>query len=178
MSKKMSTKQLIYCAMAIALAFLTSNIKLFEMPMGGSVTLCSMLFIVLIGYWFGIGYGLITGLALGLLNYVIEPYFLSVPQVILDYFLAFAALGVSGLFRKGKYALQIGYVVAIFARFICSALSGILFFAEYAEGSGMSPLIYTICYNGSYIGVEGIITLIVISIPAVTNALNKVKREI
>ena len=44
---KMTTRQLVFCAMAMALAFVTSYIKIFEMPWGGSVTLCSMLFIVL-----------------------------------------------------------------------------------------------------------------------------------
>ena len=51
--KKFSAKQLAFSAMAIALAMVTSMIKLFDMPMGGSVTLLSMLFIVLIGYWYG-----------------------------------------------------------------------------------------------------------------------------
>ena len=51
--KKMGTKQLVFCAMALALAFITSYIKIFNMPWGGSVTLCSMLFIVLVGNWYG-----------------------------------------------------------------------------------------------------------------------------
>lgn len=51
--KKMGTKQLVFCAMALALAFITSYIKLFNMPWGGSVTLCSMLFIVLTANWYG-----------------------------------------------------------------------------------------------------------------------------
>ena len=45
---KMSAKQLACCAMAMALAFITSYIKIFSLPWGGSVTLCSMLFIVLV----------------------------------------------------------------------------------------------------------------------------------
>ena len=48
---KLTTKQLVFSAMAIALAVVCSMIKVFEMPMGGSVTLFSMLFIVLIAYW-------------------------------------------------------------------------------------------------------------------------------
>ena len=52
--KRMSTKQLVFCAAALALAYLTSYIKLFEMPWGGSVTLFSMLFIVLIANWYGV----------------------------------------------------------------------------------------------------------------------------
>ena len=47
--RRISTKQLAFCGMAMALAFLTSYIKIFQLPWGGSVTLCSMLFIVLIG---------------------------------------------------------------------------------------------------------------------------------
>ena len=55
--KKMNARQLVFSAMAITLATVTSMIKLFDMPMGGSVTLLSMLFIVLVGYWYGLGGG-------------------------------------------------------------------------------------------------------------------------
>ena len=51
--KKMGTKQLVFCAAAIALAFVTSYIQILPMPWGGSVTLCSMLFIVLVANWYG-----------------------------------------------------------------------------------------------------------------------------
>lgn len=52
---KFTTQQLVTCAVALALAYVTSYIKIFKLPFGGSVTLFSMLFIVLIGYWYGIG---------------------------------------------------------------------------------------------------------------------------
>ena len=55
--KRMSTKQLVFCAAAMALAFITSYIKIWNMPWGGSVTLCSMLFIVLAANWYGAGTG-------------------------------------------------------------------------------------------------------------------------
>lgn len=51
--KKLTTRQLVFCAVAIALAFITSYLKIFKLPWGGSVTLCSMLFIVLIANWYG-----------------------------------------------------------------------------------------------------------------------------
>lgn len=51
---KLTTQQLVTCAVALALAYVTSYIKLFKLPFGGSVTLFSMLFIVLIGYWYGV----------------------------------------------------------------------------------------------------------------------------
>ena len=80
-----TTKKLVFSAMGIALALVTSYLKLWDMPMGGSVTLLSMLFISLIGYWFGAKYGIATGAAFGILQFIINPYMLSVPQVILDY---------------------------------------------------------------------------------------------
>ena len=173
---KNTTKKLVYSALGIALALVTSYIKLWEMPMGGSVTLLSMLFVCLIGYWFGLKYGLITGIAFGLLQFIIDPYMLSIPQVILDYPFAFGALGLSGLFCNKKFGLQIGYVIGVVGRFVCSTLSGVIFFADYAP-EGMNPWVYSIAYQGSYLGVELVLTLMIISIPPVANALSLVKSK-
>ena len=78
--KKMNARQLVFSAMAITLATVTSMIKLFDMPMGGSVTLLSMLFIVLVGYWYGLGGGLTAAFAYGILQLIIDPYILSLPR--------------------------------------------------------------------------------------------------
>ena len=77
----MGTKQLAYCAMALALSFVTSYIKPLEMPYGGSVTLMSMLFIVLVANWYGVKTGVLVGFAYGMLQFLQEPYVLSVFQV-------------------------------------------------------------------------------------------------
>ena len=61
--KKLTTRQLVFCAVAIALAFITSYLKIFKLPWGGSVTLCSMIFIVLIANWYGVGTGIMAGFA-------------------------------------------------------------------------------------------------------------------
>ncbi len=175
-SRTFTTRQLVFSSAAMALAIVTSMLKIFEFPFGGSITLFSMLFIVLIGYWYGPKAGLMTGFAYGLLQFVLDPIFYSIPQMFVDYPLAFGALGLSGFFSNKKYGLWIGYVVGILGRFVFSYLSGLLFFAAYAEGSGMSAPVYSLCYNGSYIGAEGIITLIVISIPPVTNGLKYIKK--
>lgn len=174
-SKKYSTKQLVFSGAAMALAIVTSMLKVFEMPMGGAVTLFSMFFIVLIGYLYGVKAGLMTGFAYGLLQFLIDPIFYTVPQMIVDYPLAFGALGLSGFFSNKKYGLQIGYVVGIFGRFIFAFLSGLLFFAEYAEGSGMSAPIYSMAYNGSYIGTEGLITLVLLFLPPIRHGLKYIK---
>lgn len=175
-NKAFSTKQLVFSAIAMALAIVTSTIKLFSMPLGGSVTLLSMLFITLIGYWYGPKAGLTTGFAYGLLQFVLEPVFYTIPQLIVDYPLAFGALGLSGFFSNKKLGLQIGYIAGILGRLVFAWLSGVLFFASYSEGTGMSVPVYSLAYNSSYIFAEGIITLIIISIPSVSKALNYVKK--
>ncbi|MBQ9120421.1 MAG: energy-coupled thiamine transporter ThiT [Lachnospiraceae bacterium] len=175
-SKRYTTKQIVFSAVALALAVVASMIRLWKMPMGGSVTLFSMLFLVLIGYWYGPKAGLMTGFAYGLLQFIMEPVFYSIPQMLVDYPLAFGALGLSGFFSGKKHGLQIGYVVGVLGRLVFAFLSGLLFFADYAKGSGMSAPIYSLAYNGSYLGTEGVVTLILISIPAVENGLKHIKR--
>ena len=171
-----TVKKLVFSAMGIALGMVTSYIKVWEMPMGGSVTLLSMLFICLIGFWFGPRYGIAAGAAYGILQFVIDPYMLSVPQVLFDYPFGFGALGLSGFFRNQKYGLQLGYIAGVLGRFLFSTRSGVFFFAAYAP-EGMNPLIYSSLYQGSYLGTEGIVTLIIISLPPVTKALNIVKQQ-
>ena len=107
-NQSFSARRLAYCAMAVALAYVTSFIKPIELPYGGSVTLLSMLFIVLVGNWYGVKTGVLVGFAYGVLQFLQEPYFLSLFQVCCDYVLAFAALGLSGLFRGRKNGLLIG----------------------------------------------------------------------
>ena len=176
--KRMSTKQLVFCAVALALAYLTSYIKLFEMPWVGSVTLFSMLFIVLIANWYGPKTGLLVGLAYGIIQFIQEPYVLSFFQVCCDYILAFAALGVAGFFAKSKYGLVKGYIVAVLARGVFHALGGYLYWMDYMPDNFPKALasLYPILYNYSYLLVEGVITVIIISIPAVSKALARVKQ--
>ena len=172
---KFKTKHLVFSAVAMALAMITSFLKLFEAPMGGSVTLFSMLFICCIGYWYGLRTGIMTGVAYGLLQLISDPYIISLPQMITDYILAFGALGLSGIFCNKKNGLVKGYIVGVLGRYLFAFLSGLIFFGMYAEGSGMSAPVYSLAYNGSYLGCEAAITLIVLAIPAVNKAFAQVK---
>lgn len=175
---KMTTHQLVFCAVAMALAFVTSFIKIFEMPWGGSVTLCSMLFIVLIGNWYGVGTGILVGLAYGILQFLQGPYVLSFFQVGCDYIFAFAALGLAGLFAKKEHGLLKGYILAVFARGVFHTIGGYLYWMSYMPDSFPKSLtaVYPIVYNYSYLLIEGVITVIIISIPAVSKALGTVKK--
>ena len=176
---KLSTKQLVFCAMAMALAFITSYIKVFSLPWGGSVTLCSMLFIVLIANWYGVKTGILVGLAYGILQFIQEPFVLSFFQVCCDYILAFAALGLAGLFAQKSHGLIKGYVLAVLARGAFHALGGYLYWMDYMPEEFPQALsfLYPVIYNYSYILPEAALTLILLSIPAVKKAMEQVRRN-
>lgn len=177
-TRKMTTQQLVTCAVALALAYVTSYIKLFKLPFGGSVTLFSMLFIVLIGYWYGAKIGILTGLVYGIFQFLQEPYVLSLFQVCCDYILAFGAMGIAGFFSKSKkHGLVKAYLAAILARGAFHALGGYLYWMDYMPSNFPKSLtsLYPIIYNYSFILAEGILTVIVISIPAVSKALNQIR---
>ena len=173
---RFSAKMLTYAAICIALATALSFVKVFEAPFGGSVTLCSMVFIVLTGYWFGPGVGLLAGITMGLIQFVIDPYIIHPVQMFLDYPIAFGMLGLAGLFQKKKFGLYAGVLVGCAGRCAMSTLSGVIFFAEYAPPT-MHPLIYSVLYNGSYIGAEMIITMVIITVPVIRSAIQIVQKQ-
>ena len=178
-NRTFSARRLAYCAMAVALAYVTSFIKPFELPYGGSVTLLSMLFIVLVGNWYGVKTGVLVGFAYGVLQFLQEPYFLSLFQVCCDYVLAFAALGLSGLFRKRKNGLLIGYIAAVLPRGFFHSLGGYLYWMDYMPENFPQSLrtLYPIIYNYSYLLAEGVITVIIIRLPAVSNAMERIRKS-
>lgn len=171
------TKKLAFCSMAVAAGFVASYIRLFSMPLGGSVTLLSMFFICLAGYWYGTGTGLIAAFTYGLLQLVQEPYIINFWQVCFDYLFAFTALGLSGLFKDKKNGLLTGYIVAVLARGFFHTVGGYLFFMEWIPEKFPEKLIplYPVIYNYSYILAEGAISVALISISPVKKALERVK---
>ena len=177
--KKYTTKQLVYSAMAIALGFLLSCIRLFRMPWGGSVTPLSMLFVTLVGYWYGPSVGFTAAFSYGLLQFVQGggDYLLSLWQVCFDYLFAFTALGASGFFRKQKNGLLTGYLVAVLLRGLFHAIGGYLYWMDYMPDNFPRSLAfaYPFLYNYAYIGVEAILTIIVIKLPPVEKALKLIR---
>lgn len=169
-----NAKKICICAALIAVSFITSNIKILDMPFGGAVTLCSMLFISLVGFYYGPVWGISAAIVFGAIQFITNPFFLSLPQFMCDYILAFGSLGLSGFFHNQKHGLPIGYIVGVFGRFVFCFLSGVLFFAAYTPKNMLSP-VYSLLYNGGYIGVEAIITVILISLPPIKKAITKVK---
>lgn len=172
---KNNIKALTYSAIAVAVAYVLNQITLFRMPQGGSITPFSMLFIVMIGYFFGVRQGILAGAAFGLLDLLINPYVIHPIQMLIDYPLAFGSLGMGAVLAKRSIVPT--YLLGVFGRFVCSVLSGAIFFASYAP-EGQGAFMYSAIYNGSYMGAEALLTCVLLAIPAVRNAINEVKSKV
>jgi len=104
--------------------------------------------------------GVFGGVVFGLVDMFPQPFIVHPVQFLLDYPLAFGALGLAGFFRAHPI---LGVVVGIVGRFISHFISGIVFFATYAP-AGMNPAVYSAIYNGSYLIVELVLSVIVMYI--------------
>ena len=165
---KMDTRALTYGALCMAMSFVLSYIKLYSMPLGGSVTLASMLPLLWYSNQFGVRNGLIAGAAYGLLQLIQKPEIYHWVQVLLDYPLAFAALGLAGCVKN----LQLGSLIGVAGRWLCHILSGAIFFAEWVPEGWSNAWVYSAAYNGAYLLVE-LILCIVLSF-ALAKALNRI----
>lgn len=171
-------KQLVFSAAAIALAVILSMLKLSGLPNGGSVTLFSMLVISMAGYWYGPAAGITAAAAYGILQFLQEPYVVHPAQVLLDYPLAFGALGISGFFSKKKNGLILGYLAGVVGRFFFHQVSGLIFYTEYVGSfAGNAGAVWTsTLYNLSYLLPEALLTLLLLTLPPVRHMLAAVKR--
>jgi thiamine transporter len=142
-NEKTSTKSIVYAAVCVALSFALSYIKLFKLPQGGSITLVSMLPLMLYSYMFGIRKGVMAGLVYGFLQAIQDPWIIHPAQFLLDYPIAFSALGLAGTFRELKIFSKpivnflLGGLLSGAMRYFAHVLSGIFAFSSYAaEGYG------------------------------------------
>lgn len=153
----------------VALSAVLNSIKLYQLPYGGSITLAGMVPVLWLSLRRGPVVGTYAGIVLGLVVIVIEPYLYNPVQVLLDYPVAFGALGLAGFFRKRPI---IGVGVGMLGRFIAHFLSGVFFFYMFAKDWGMDPITYSIVYNGSYLLPEFIISAVIIYLLSKRNVLN------
>ncbi len=174
---KLSAKRLAVCGVAIAMGFVLSYVK-FELPYGGSVTAFSMLCICIIGYFYGIKAGLLSAVAYSILQFIQtgSSYMLSPMQICCDYFFAFTALGITGFFYK-KDKLIPAYFLAIMVRGLFHTIGGYLYWMDYMPENFPQSLaaLYPVIYNYSYILIEGVITILILKIPAVSKMLKRLQ---
>jgi thiamine transporter len=147
---------------AIALAAVLGQVRLFVMPQGGSVSL-ELLPIIFIAVRRGVVPAAVTGLLYGLLQLGLPGAFVYHPaQAALDYPLAFMALCAAGFVDvRGFKTLALAVFLALGARFVFHFLSGLIFFASYAP-EWEAPWLYAATYNLLYLLPEGVFTAILL----------------
>ena len=146
-------RALTYGAICVATAYTLSYIKFFSLPQGGSVTFASMLPIILYSYIFGTRKGLVVGVVYGMLQFIQSPQFYQPMQVLLDYPIAFGALGVAGIARKIPFLkgnilaeFSVGAVIAILLRYFSHVVSGYYVFSSWAM-EGYTAVSWAFVYN-------------------------------
>ena len=139
--KSFDTRTIAFAAVCVALSFALSYIRVFKMPMGGSITFASMLPIMLFAFMFGCKKGILVGAVYGILQAIQDPWIIHPAQFVLDYLAAFGAIGLTGCIKdfgafKGKMRLQffLGGVVACAFRFIGHYFAGVFAFGAYGAG--------------------------------------------
>lgn len=173
MSKQRSAlKKLTECAILLAIGTVLCVFKLMDLPYGGSVTLASMLPLLLISYRFGVLHGTVCGIVYGLIQMFIGlnslSYFTSplsiVAIIVLDYLLAYAFVGIGGIFRKAvksqSVALALGGLVGCFLRYLCHVISGCTVWAGVSIPT-VAALWYSAVYNASFMIPETVVLVFV-----------------
>ena len=172
-----TTKKTTTSALLIALATVLMWVsKLIPAPwlQGGSVTLASMVPIIAAGILFGTKWGLCCSLAYAVLQMIFgfyppptQTFLYFFLVIVLDYVLAFGALGLSGLFYrisgKRSFSAPLSAFLVTLLRYICHIISGILIWGVYAE-KGQTVLAYSLIYNGTYMIPEIAISTVVTAI--------------
>lgn len=178
-----NVRMLTEAAIMIAFSFVLSNIRLFQLPNGGSVTPGSMVPIVLFAIrWTGkreetsylksLSICFIVAAVEGTLQFILGPKWSMHPvSIFFDYIIAFGVLGFAGIFGKRIAGVAVGVVLTVFLRYVCHVISGAVVFYEYAGAK--NPWIYSIGYNATFMGIELVLTVIItlalIQVPVIKN---------
>lgn len=182
--KGFDSRTISYAAVCVAMSFALSYIKLWEMPQGGSITLASLLPLMIYSYMFGVRKGVFAGFVYGLLQAIQDPWLIHPAQFLLDYPVAFAAIGLAGMFRNvqglkkaPQAAFALGAVVASVLRFLSHIFSGVFAFSEYA--GDQNPWIYSMAYNSFVfidIAIVIVVGVVVFSSKAFMNVVDRYNR--
>ena len=165
----LGTRMLCEGALFVAAALVLDLLPLWEMPWGGSISLCMAPFFFFACRW-GVGPGLLAGFVLGVLEFMFDGGFaLGWQSIIGDYLVAFTVLGLAGLFRGKNWSIFAGTVVGSAARFLVHYVVGATIWAEYMPdvffGMTMTtPWFYSLLYNGFYMGIDMVVCLVIFAL--------------
>lgn len=154
-----------------AAALVLGLVKVYEFPQGGSVSL-EMLPLLFFCLRWGVGPGFLCCTAFGILQVFVQgAVSWGWASILLDYVVAFAAIGFAG-FGKGKPGgVYWGSVAGGFARFVVHFISGITIYRIVAPTEVLgtvfdNPYLYSAAYNGSYVAVDTILCMAIFAAAA------------
>ena len=171
--KHTNIHKLVTSAILLALAFVLSYVKIASLPFEGSITLFSMLPICLVSVKYGLGWGLGTAFCYswlqilqgGVFGWGLSPVML-IGSLLLDYIVAFTAVGLAGIFRRhGRAGICIGTAIALTVRVLSHFAAGFILWANLEQFVAFGkewvghPVLYSLCYNGIYMLPELILTV-------------------
>ena len=157
------------CAILIALSLALMPIEIPGPAFGGDIDLV-MIPLFILAYRNGAIYGIASGAVFGFLKCLIGGGISwGLPSILLDYVLAYAAVGVAGIFKQKNWAIELSTFVGCFVRFIIHFISGVTLYiivspTEIASMTIANPVIYSIVYNGLYMLPNTVIAIIVMSL--------------
>ena len=169
------TFKLVLSALMIGIGTVLSMFKFNGLwALGGGVTFCAMLPLVIISFIYGTKWGLFTAFVFSLLQMILGfsnvLYGTNIGMMIiialLDYIVAYTVIGLSGIF-KNKFnniytEIIVGITFSFLLRLLCHFISGwMIWDALWPNEVGMASPVYSLAYNGSYMIPEIIITCIV-----------------
>ncbi len=163
--KGFSTRSITFAAICIAMSFALSYLRIVTMPQGGSITIASLLPLMIYSYMFGTKKGVFAGFIYGILQAFQDPAILHPAQFLLDYPLAFSAIGLTGMFANTKslkypqIRFAFGAIVGAAGRFLMHFLSGIFAFGYFAT---IQPVwLYSLVYQAGYVLPDIAIALVI-----------------
>ena len=170
---KENSKKRVYkiaeCAVFIALSIALMPLEIPGPAFGGDIDLV-MIPLFIIAFRHGLGYGILSGGIFGFIKCVIGGGIgWGLPSILLDYVLAYAAVGFAGIFKGKFWAVELSTFVGCIARFIIHFISGVTIYmitvpTEVAGMTFANPVLYSIVYNAFYMLPNTVIAIIVMSL--------------
>jgi thiamine transporter len=116
----------------------------------------------------GVGRGVLMGFAYGTLDMLLDGgYAWGWQSILLDYLLAYSALGLGGLFRGKVWGIFPGIAVGSLSRFAVHYISGVTIYkilvptAVEGFGTFANPHLYSLVYNGVYMLPNLVIAMVI-----------------
>ena len=152
-------------ALAIALSYLKVPIGLEFGGFGGSIDLV-MIPLIIFAMRSNVGWGMGAGLIFGTLKFFLGGNALNWVSIIFDYSVAYAMVGLAGLFHKNFKLMPLAAIVGCLGRFAIHFISGVTVYAEYLPEEFMgigkpSVWLYSLLYNGTYMLPNTILAVVI-----------------